>query len=49
MLGCSALLRDVLAPYKLRGGGTAALAQTQVPLALLEPITEALKKRLSGQ
>ena len=46
--GCDALLREVLAPYRLRGGGTAELAQAQVPAELLETVMETLKRRLAG-
>ncbi len=45
---CDALLREVLLPFKLRGGGTAELAQAQVPEELLEGVTEMLRRRLSG-
>ncbi len=45
--GCSALLTEVLAPWKLRGGGTAEMAQAQVPGELLPAVTEALVRLLS--
>ncbi len=45
-LGCDGLLKDVLGPLGLRGGGTAELAQAQVPAGRLGEVTEALKRRL---
>ena len=44
---CDAMLREVLAPYTLRGGGTAELAQAQVPAELLDRVIEALARRLT--
>ena len=46
--GCDALLREVLEPYRLRGGGTAELAQAQVPDGFVEAVVETLKRRLAG-
>ncbi len=45
--GCNVLLKDALAPYALRGGGTAELAQAQVPQQLLQPISDALLKKIA--
>ena len=47
--GCDGMLREVLAPYSLRGGGTAELAQAQVPEELLDLVIEALVGRLSAR
>ena len=47
--GCDSLLREVLAPYALRGGGTAELAQAQVPEELLDLVIEALVRRLTAR
>ncbi len=47
--GCDGLLREVLAPYNLRSGGTGELAQAQVPADLLEAITTTLERRLAGR
>ena len=47
--GCDVLLREVLAPLKLRGGGTAELAQTQVPAELLDGVIEGLVRRLTSR
>ncbi len=45
--GCNALLKDAIAPYALRGGGTAELAQAQVPQELIQPVTTALLKKIA--
>ncbi len=45
--GCNTLLKDALAPYALRGGGTAEFAQAQVPQELLVPVTDSLLKKLA--
>ena len=44
---CSNILRGVLAPFKLRGGGTAQQAQALVPAELLTPVSEELVRRLT--
>ena len=44
---CSVLLKKSLAPWELRGGGTATLAQAQIPLALLNVVTEDLLRQLA--
>ncbi len=44
--GCSTLLKDALAPYTLRGGGTAEFAQAQVPKDLLTAVTDSLLKKI---
>jgi alanyl-tRNA synthetase len=46
--GCEAVLREVLAPWKLRAGGTAEMAQAQVPKDLLETIVQALVSRMTA-
>ncbi len=45
---CDVLLRGVLAPYGLRGGGTAELAQAEVPAALLGDVIASLERELAG-
>lgn len=40
--GCGVMLREILGPHELRGGGTAEIAQAQVPAWLLPTITDAL-------
>ncbi len=47
--GCNSLLREVLAPYGLRGGGTAEMAQAAVPVELVDPLRETLVRKLSGR
>ena len=44
---CAALLKGVLTPLGLRGGGTAELAQAEVPIEVVEAVVEALTQRLS--
>lgn len=44
--GCNSLLRQALTPWKLRSGGTASLAQAQVPAVLLDAIAEELTRQL---
>jgi alanyl-tRNA synthetase len=46
--GCQAVLREVLAPWKLPGGGTAEMAQAQVPKDLLEIIVQTLVSRMTA-
>ncbi len=45
--GCAMILREVLAPLQLRGGGTPELAQAEVPLAHLDSVMKALVQRLA--
>ncbi len=45
--GCDALLKSVLLPLGLRGGGTAELAQAQVPAAVLGEVAEALTQKIA--
>ncbi|RRA48661.1 alanyl-tRNA editing protein [Acidipila sp. EB88] len=45
---CGELLRAVLTPLGLRGGGTAELAQTQVSGEMVADVAEALRMRLVG-
>ena len=46
---CNDMLREVLAPFHLRGGGTATLAQAQVPAELLETVISALERRVTAR
>ncbi|HTZ89688.1 MAG TPA: hypothetical protein VMA71_05075, partial [Alloacidobacterium sp.] len=43
---CGDLLRESLAAHGLRGGGSANLAQTDVPKDLLETVKEDLEARV---
>ncbi len=43
--GCNDMLREVLTPFHLRGGGSATLAQAQVPAELLDTVVGALERR----
>jgi alanyl-tRNA synthetase len=45
--GCDGLLKQVLSRYGLNGGGTAELAQAQVPLEQTEMVVHALRDELS--
>ncbi len=47
--GCSDMLREVLTPFHLRGGGTATLAQAQVPAELLDTVVGALERRAAAR
>lgn len=40
---CGTLLRDILAPYGLRGGGSDSMAQTEVPLEKLDALLAELE------
>ena len=44
--GCDTVLREVLAQWQLRGGGTSSLARAQVPAEVLVAAMEALMARL---
>ncbi len=43
---CSAILQQALAPWDLRGGGTASLAQARVPLQQMDVVTEDVLRQL---
>lgn len=44
---CIATLQQAIRPWNLRGGGTASLAQAEVPLQHLEVVTEDLLRQIS--
>lgn len=47
--GCDGLLKQVLSRFHLGGGGTAELAQAQVPLEQTEAVVAALRNELSAK
>ena len=48
-LHCGDLLRQALVENDLRGGGSAQMAQGQVPRPMLDPVIDALQERLEAQ
>ena len=47
-IDCGSLLREALAAYGLRGGGSPGMAQGQIPSAQLDELFNGLEGRLTS-